>query len=89
MTTAEVQTAFGSPRRIQRHADGSEDWYYRFGTQTHESEPFSTTEVNETEKTYSVGQTTSTTTTMNEFPIRFSPGGRVTGQIPKGSVVVE
>jgi len=89
MTTAEVQTAFGSPRRIQRHADGSQDWYYHFGTQVHASAPFSTTEVTDHEQSYSFGEASSKTTTMSEAPVHFSPNGKVIGAIPSGNAVVE
>jgi hypothetical protein len=44
---------------------------------------------NETERSYSVGNATSTTTTMNQAPVHLSPSGRVVGAIPSGSVVVE
>ena len=89
MTSKQILTIFGRPLRVQQHPNGSEDWFYNFGSQQHESHPFSESTVSETERSYSAGHTTSTTTTMNQAPIHLSPGGRVVGSIPTGRIVVE
>ena len=87
MTSAELQSAFGPPLRTERNPDGSEDWYYNFGTQGRESRPFSEAVVSE--GSYSYGRTTTTTTTMTPLPIHLSPEGRVVGEIPVGNVIAE
>jgi outer membrane protein assembly factor BamE (lipoprotein component of BamABCDE complex) len=89
MTRAELQSAFGRPLRIERQPDGSEDWFYNFGGQERESHPISESVVTATERSYSVGHATTTTTTMSQNPIHLSPDGRVVGAIPAGSVIVE
>jgi len=89
MTSAELLSAFGPPLRTERKPDGSEDWYYNFGTQDQESRPFSETVASERECSYSVGRTTTTTTTMTPLPIHLSPEGRVEGEIPAGNVIAE
>ena len=89
MTSAELRSAFGPPLRTERKPDGSEDWFYNFGTQDWESRPFSETVGSQRERSYSVGHTTTTTTTMTPLPIHLSPEGRVVGEIPAGSVIVE
>ena len=89
MTSAELRSAFGRPLRTERKPDGSEDWYYNFGTQAQESRPFSETVASERERSYSSGQTTTTTTTMTPLPVHLSPEGRVVGEIPAGSVIAE
>ena len=89
MTSAELLSAFGRPLRTERKPDGSEDWYYNFGTQDRESRPFSETFASERERSYSSGKTTTTTTTMTPLPIHLSPEGRVVGTIPAGNVIAE
>jgi hypothetical protein len=89
MTSAELLSAFGRPLRTEQNPDGSEVWFYNFGTQGQESRPFSEAVVNEGELSYSVGRTTTTTTTMTPIPIHLSPHGRVIGEIPAGNIIVE
>ena len=89
MTSAQLVSAFGRPLRVERNPNGGEDWFYNFGSQQHESLPISESTVSETERSYSVGHTTSTTTTMNQAPIHLSLSGRVVGPIPTGSVVLQ
>lgn len=89
MTASQLRANFGHPLRIERQSDGSEVWFHNFGTQRHESRPFSESTVSETERSYSFGQTKPTTTTMISLPIHLSPEGRVVGDIPAGSVIVE
>jgi len=89
MTSAQVVSAFGRPLRVEHNPNGGEDWFYNFGSRQHESHPISESTVSQTERSYSVGHTTSTTTTMNQAPIHLSPSGRVVGAIPRGSVVLQ
>ena len=89
MTSAQLLAAFGRPNRVQPNPNGGEDWFYNFGSQQHESHPVSEATVSETERSYSAGHTTSTTTIMNEAPVHLSPSGRVVGSIPTGRVVVK
>ena len=89
MSGAELVAAFGRALRVQRTAEGGEDWFYNFGSQQSESHPISESTVTETERSYSTGNTTSTTTTMHQAPIHLSPGGRVVGSIPPGHIVVQ
>ncbi len=89
MTGAELVSAFGQPLRIERQPDGSEDWFYNFGSQRRESGPFSESTASETERRYSYGHTTTTTTTMTPRPVHLSPAGRVVGAIPAGHVISE
>lgn len=89
MTSAQLVSAFGRPLRVEHNPNGGEDWFYNFGSQQHESHPVSESTATETERSYSVGHATSTTTTMNHAPIHLSASGRVVGAIPTGSVVVE
>ena len=89
MTSAQLVSAFGKPLRVEHHPDGGEDWFYNFGSQQHAAHPVSELKITETERSYSVGDATSTTTTMSQAPVHLSPSGRVVGAIPSGSVVVE
>jgi outer membrane protein assembly factor BamE (lipoprotein component of BamABCDE complex) len=87
MSKAELRAAYGSPVRVVSKADGSEDWYYTFGTQSHATQSISTHEQTVDGQTATVGEESATTTTSTEQPIRLSPAGRVTGRIPPGNVV--
>jgi hypothetical protein len=89
MTRNQLLSTFGRPLRVQQRPNGGEEWFYHFGSQQHESHPFSESSVSETERSYSTGHTTSTTTTMNQASIHLSPSGRVVGPIPTGHIVVE
>ncbi len=89
MSMAELTAAFGSPLRTERHSDGGEDWFYRFGSQQTESHPISESSVTETERNHTVGQENTRTTVMHESAIHLSPWGRVLPPLPKGKVVVE
>jgi len=89
MTASELQSAFGRPLSIERQPDGSEDWFYNFGTQGRETRPFTEETFNKSEQSYSYGHTDTTTTTMTRLPVHVSPEGRVVGVIPAGSVIVE
>jgi outer membrane protein assembly factor BamE (lipoprotein component of BamABCDE complex) len=68
MTRNQLLFTFGRPLRVQQRPNGGEEWFYHFGSQQHESHPFSESSVSETERSYSTGHTTSTTTTMNQAP---------------------
>ena len=89
MTSAELLSAFGRPLRVQHQANGGEDWFYNFGSQRRESRPISESASSETERSYSVGQANTITTTINQAPVHLSPAGRVVGLIPPGNVIVE
>ena len=82
-------STFGRPLRTERKPDGSEDWFYNFGTQDRESRPFAETVASERNLSYSFGRTTTTTTTMTPLPVHLSPEGRVVGEIPAGTVISE
>ena len=89
MTGAELVSVVGRPPRIDRHPDGSADWFYRFAEEHQEGRPLAEAETSDTEASVSIGYEVSSTTTINEAPVRLSPGGRVVGAIPGGRVVVE
>jgi outer membrane protein assembly factor BamE (lipoprotein component of BamABCDE complex) len=89
MNSAQLLSAFGPPLRTERNPDGSEDWFYNFGTRSWESQPVSEAVVAENEQRYSVGLSTTKVTTMAPLPIHLSPDGRVVGDIPAGRVIVE
>lgn len=97
MTQNEVQTQFGKPLRVQRAADGSEEWFYEVENQemTSSSGPSSGYEPpsmvqgmgyvggGETQ-TYST--TWQTKSTIRELSVGFTPTGRV-DSIPNGRVL--
>ena len=87
MSKAELRATYGPPLRSVPHGDGSEDWYYAFGTQTHATTPIATHEQTADSQSTTVGEESSTTTTSTERPVHLSPAGRVTGRIPPGNVV--
>ena len=87
MSKAELRATYGAPLRIVPHGDGSEDWYYAFGTRTHATTPIATHEQTADSQTTTVGEESTTTTTSTEQPVRLSPAGRVNGRIPAGNVV--
>jgi len=89
MTAAELKSAYGEPIRTERHSDGSAKWYYYFGSQQRESAPFSSSEVTEIDRSYSFGQTSTTTTTTKEAPVHLSASERVVSPLPAGNVIVE
>lgn len=89
MTKADLQRNFGSPLRVEKHADGREDWYYQFGIRELQSEPIYEAETTPDESTVTVGQSFTTTTTMEEAAVHLSRSGKVFGVIPKGRVVMK
>jgi len=89
LTSAQVLSVYGHPISIQRRSNGAEDWFYNFGSRQHTSQPISESAVSENERSYTVGHTTSTTTTMTQLPIHLSLAGRVIAPLPAGSVIVE
>ena len=88
MTPEQLVSSYGEPLRKNRQQDGSEAWFYNFGSQVHESQPISESTSTDSSTAYSVGHTSSTTTTMTELPIHLSPGGKVVGEVPSGSVIL-
>ena len=88
MTRTELVAQYGRPVRSERSSDGGEIWYYNFGTQTRAETPISESTVGETERSFTVGHSTSTTTTMTERPLHLSPDGHVIAPVPIGNVVV-
>lgn len=88
MTKADLQRQFGSPLRLEKQSDGSESWYYKFGIREVETTPIYEAETSDYEQSVTVGTSFSTTTTIQEAPVRVSRSGRVFGAIPKGRVVL-
>ena len=89
MNSAELLSAFGPPLRTERNPDGSEDWFYNFGTRSWAFQSVSEAIVTENEQSYSVGLSTTKVTNMAPLPVHLSPDGRVVGDIPAGRVIVE
>ncbi len=88
MTKADLQRQFGSPLRLEKQRDGSESWYYKFGVREVETTPIYEAETSDYEQSVTVGTSFSTTTTIQEAPVRVSRSGKVFGAIPKGRVVL-
>lgn len=97
MTQNEVQSQFGKPLRVQRAADGSEEWFYEVENQelTTSSGPSSGYETPTLVsgmgytgggETQSYSTTWQTKTTVRELSIGFTPTGRV-DSIPNGRVL--
>lgn len=88
MTKDDLQRQFGNPLRLEKQRDGSESWYYKFGIREVETAPIYEAETSDYEQSVTVGTSFSTTTTIQEAPVRVSRSGKVFGAIPKGRVVL-
>lgn len=87
MTREELRAKFGPPLRIERDTDGSERWFYNFGTQS--SSPTTFTETTQTpyEKTVTYGMSFGKSLSYSEAAVKLSPLGKVE-TIPPGKVVL-
>jgi outer membrane protein assembly factor BamE (lipoprotein component of BamABCDE complex) len=87
MTKQQLRNNFGSPLSVVTNADGSEEWFYHFGSRGSSSGTHS--EITHTPSGQSVTTTSEATTTLtySEAAVHLSPEGVVTS-VPSGQVVI-
>lgn len=87
MTKQQLRSNFGPPLSVVTNADGSEDWFYHFGSRGSSSGTHS--EITHTPSGQSVTTTSEATTTLtySEAAVHLSPEGVVTSA-PPGQVVI-
>lgn len=82
MSAEEMLAEFGHPLSVERHEDGSQDWFYRFATTdswSGSTEDWSPRQQDSDEVSRTAGYASSA--------VHLSPSLRVTGEIPGGQVV--
>lgn len=87
MTKQQLRNNFGSPLSVVTNADGSEEWFYHFGTRSASSSAHSETSHTENSQTVTTTSEASTTVTYSEAAVHLSPTGVVTS-VPPGQVVI-
>jgi hypothetical protein len=84
MTSGQLISEFGAPRRVERYADGSQDWFYRFASGESWTGPApGWNHPDDLDQ----GDEVTSSLTFEESAIHLSPSLRVTGEIPPGKVI--
>ncbi len=86
MTKQEVRTKFGPPLRMVGKAEGGEDWYYNFGTQSKSPTTFTETSDTGFERSVTYGVSYGKTVSYEEAAVKFSAEGVAT-TVPPGKVI--
>lgn len=87
MTKEEVRTKFGPPVRVERNAEGGENWFYNFGTESKSPTTFTETSDTGFEKTVTYGVSYGKSLSYAEAAVKLSPVGVVV-TVPAGKVVL-